>query len=175
MFLLLRPFRRKIIKKRKIGAIHIPKPKQYATKNGKKKYMIQGHIGIDPITKKRKQITLQGFDSKFDAEQAFHDKIRNFRNHNFTDTKNITYEQCYTKWIETQTKKLKSTSIKSKNSKFKKHILPFFRNKKMKDITVDQCQTFINNLSDTLKSFNDIKIQANMVFKYALKWCGYNV
>ncbi|WP_245987506.1 tyrosine-type recombinase/integrase [Ureibacillus endophyticus] len=58
---------------------------------------------------------------------------------------------------------------KSIESKFNKHILPRFGQLKIRDITKTYCQKVINEIAESIKSVNDIKIQANQVFKYALK------
>ncbi|WJV31685.1 hypothetical protein QTG56_04735 [Rossellomorea sp. AcN35-11] len=39
----------------------------------------------------------------------------------------------------------------------------------MKDITRSHCQKAINAWAQKLKTFNDYKIQANLVFRYAMK------
>lgn len=54
-------------------------------------------------------------------------------------------------------------------SKFNRRILPVFGPYKMKDISRSHCQKAINAWALELKTFKDYKIQANPVFRYAMK------
>ncbi|WP_425262370.1 tyrosine-type recombinase/integrase [Sporosarcina pasteurii] len=64
---------------------------------------------------------------------------------------------------------MKLSTKKAIESKFNKHKLPRFGKLKIKEITRPYCQKMINKIAQMIKSVNDIKIQANQVFKYALK------
>ena len=61
--------------------------------------------------------------------------------------------------------------MKAIESKFRKHKLPRFGKLKMKEITRPFCQKMMNEIAQLIALVNDIKIQANQVFKYALKRC----
>jgi site-specific recombinase XerD len=71
--------------------------------------------------------------------------------------------------VANHSRTIKESTKKSIESKFKRHIIPRFGKLKMKDITKAYCQKMINEISATIASANDIKIQANQVFKYAIK------
>lgn len=85
----------------------------------------------------------------------------------YIKTENVTFEQVYEEWFEQQKKRLKPSSLQSKKSKFEKHILPNFAKLYIKDITTDDCQAFIDNLSTKMASYKDYGIQLKLLLKYA--------
>ena len=82
---------------------------------------------------------------------------------------NLTFQNVFDQWFSNHCKTIKISTKKSIESKFKNHILPRFGKLKMKEITRPYCQKMINEIGESIASVNDIKIQANQVFKYALK------
>ncbi len=77
--------------------------------------------------------------------------------------------EVFDQWFLNHSKTIKTSTKKSIESKFNKHILPCFGKLKMKEITRPYCPKMINEIAQLITSVNDIKIQANQVFKYALK------
>ncbi|MFJ7978537.1 tyrosine-type recombinase/integrase [Peribacillus sp. NPDC096379] len=77
--------------------------------------------------------------------------------------------EVFDQWFLNHSKTIKTSTKKSIESKFNKHILPLFGKLKMKEITRPYFQKMINEVAQLITSVNDIKIQANQVFKYALK------
>lgn len=75
----------------------------------------------------------------------------------------------FDEWWSSHKNTIKLSTQNAKLSKFNRHILPWFGNVKMVDITKQYCQKFVDELSKKINSVTDIKIQANLVFKYALK------
>ncbi|XSC73784.1 tyrosine-type recombinase/integrase [Bacillus licheniformis] len=81
----------------------------------------------------------------------------------------ITFEDVFKEWWAVHSKTIKRSTRYSKLSKFNKHILPLFGKLKIKDITKAYCQKAINRIAQEINSAQDVKIQANLVFKYALR------
>lgn len=125
--------------------------------------------GIDPKTGKRQQAKRRGFKTKKEAQQAVLELEQQLANGYSLNYNNLTYKDVYDQWFSTHVQTIKMSTQKSINSKFSKHILPRFGQLKIKDITKAYCQKVINEIAESIKSVNDIKIQANQVFKYALK------
>ena len=140
---------------------------QYKTKQGKM-WLFKTYVGIDPKTGKRKPTTRRGFKTKKEAQEAaiiLEDEVKNgvyFR-------RNMTFNQVFNEWWASHKNTIKESTQYTKTIKFNKHILPWFENIKMKDITKIYCQEFVDNLAKNIESVLDFKIQANLVFKYALK------
>lgn len=140
---------------------------QYKTKKGKK-WLFKTYVGINPKTGKSIPTTRRGFSTKREAQEAaqiLEDEVKSgiyFR-------RNMTFKQVYKEWWETHKNTIKDSTEYTKTSKFNKRILPWFENIKMKDISKDYCQKYINEIAKEIDSVSDVKIQANLVFKYALK------
>lgn len=125
--------------------------------------------GIDPETGKRKTTTRRGFKTKKEAQLAAAKLDQEIANGISININYLTYMHVYEQWFTNHSKTIKTSTRKSIESKFKKHILPRFGQLKIKDITKTYCQRMINEIAESINSVNDIKIQANQVFKYALK------
>lgn len=114
-------------------------------KRGVPHYMVKMYGGIDPYTKKQIDITKRGFKTKTEAKAFYTQKQAGVLQKSATDISNITFEQFYHNYYEKYLKKSsieKSTLGKIKGM-FKNHILPFYGNLKVKNISYP----------DTLRSF----------------------
>ncbi|MGM0877579.1 MAG: phage integrase central domain-containing protein [Bacillota bacterium] len=125
--------------------------------------------GINPETGKRQTTTRRGYKTKKDAQISASMLEKEIVNGILINNNNLTFNDVFNQWFSNHTKTIKTSTKKSIESKFKKHILPRFGQLKIKEITRAYCQKMINEISESIVSVNDIKIQANQVFKYALK------
>ncbi|SOC39074.1 site-specific integrase [Ureibacillus acetophenoni] len=141
---------------------------KYNTKKGQM-WLFIIDTGIDPETGKRQQAKRRGFKTKKEAQQAALELEQQLANGISLNHNKLTYQDVYEEWFSTHVKTIKISTQKSIESKFSKHILPRFGQLKLRDITKTYCQKVINDIAETINSVNDIKIQANQVFKYALK------
>lgn len=141
---------------------------KYTTKSGQL-WLFKIDTGIDPKTGKRKTTTRRGFKTKKEAQLAATKLEQEIANGISINTNYLTYKDVFNEWFINHSKTIKTSTKKSIGSKFNKHILPRFGQLKIKDITKTYCQKMINEIAESIKSVKDIKIQANQVFKYALK------
>lgn len=141
---------------------------KYTTKQGQL-WMFKIDTGINPETGKRQTTTRRGFKTKKEAQAAASKLEQEMINGISLNTQNLTYKDVFEQWFKIHSKTIKASTKKSIESKFKKHILPRFGQLKIREITRTYCQKMINEIAQTITSVNDIKIQANQVFKYALK------
>lgn len=125
--------------------------------------------GVDPSTGKRKTTTRRGFKTKKEAQHAANALEQELLSGSLLQSNKLTYEAVFKLWYENHSKTLKPSTKKAIENKFNKHILPRFGKLKIKNITRAYCQQMINEIAQLINSVNDIKIQANQVFKYALK------
>jgi integrase len=140
---------------------------KYATKTGER-WLFKMDVGRDPGTGKRKSTTRRGFKRKSDAEKAAAKLLRELQD-GYMKKDDITFEEVYQEWYSKHMRQIKPSTRHTKESKFKKHILPHFAKLKMKNINTPYCQKFVDKLADTLTSYKDYVIQANLVFKYAVR------
>ena len=127
-------------------------------KKGKTYYRFKIRLG-DKVTSR------SGFKSSTAAIAAYSDLKSNFE----ADTcGNITYEEVYKEWLPIYAARVKVTTLKNTTVKFENHILPIFAKKRIKDITVKECQDFAYSKKDMVKGkvyFN----YAKRVMEYAKK------
>ncbi|MFJ7995473.1 tyrosine-type recombinase/integrase [Peribacillus frigoritolerans] len=141
---------------------------KYTTKQGQL-WLFKMDTGINPETGKRQTTTRRGFNTKKEAQAAAAKLEQEIANGLLINNNNITYEDVFEQWFATHSKTIKASTKKTIESKFKRHIIPRFGKLKVKDISKAYCQKMINEIADSIASVNDIKIQANQVFKYAVK------
>lgn len=132
-------------------------------------WLFKMDTGINPQTGKRKTTTRRGFKTKKEAQIAANKLEQELISGTSIDNINITFEDVFTQWFSSHSKTIKPSTRKSIESKFKKHILPRFGKLKINEITKAYCQKMINEIAEIITSVNDIKIQANQIFKYAVK------
>ncbi|MBU8787986.1 tyrosine-type recombinase/integrase [Bacillus sp. FSL K6-0138] len=140
---------------------------QYKTKSGYK-WLFKMGVGIDPKTGDRKTTTRRGFKTKKEAVAAAAE-FQKVIDSNALIRKDLTFEDVFKEWWAVHSKTIKRSTRYSKLSKFNKHILPLFGKLKIKNITKAYCQKAINRIAQEINSAQDVKIQANLVFKYALR------
>lgn len=141
---------------------------KYTTKQGQM-WLFKIDTGIDPQTGKRKTTTRRGFKTKKEAQAAAGKLEQEILNGVSINNNNITFQEVFLQWFSNHSKTVKPSTKKSIESKFKNHILPRFGKLKINEITRSYCQQMINEIAEIITSVNDIKIQANQVFKYAVK------
>ncbi|KSU78471.1 Site-specific recombinase XerD [Fictibacillus enclensis] len=141
---------------------------KYTTKQGPM-WLFKMDTGTNPETGKRQTTTRRGFKTKKEAQKAASTLELEISSGIWISTNNYTFDEVFNQWFTNHRKTIKASTQKTIQSKFKKHILPRFGKIKMKDVTKAYCQEMINEIAELIASVNDIKIQANQVFNYALK------
>jgi integrase len=141
---------------------------KYTTKQGQM-WLFKMDTGINPQSGKRQTTTRRGYKTKKEAQAAAAKLEQELTSGLLINNNNYTYQDIYEQWYSNHSKTIKPSTRTTIESKFKNHILPRFGRIKLKDITKTYCQKMINEIAETIASVNDIKIQANQVFKYALK------
>jgi integrase len=118
--------------------------------NGKWSYTID--VGIDPITKKRKQVTRGGFAKKSEAEEAAAMMKKEYKKKSSTA---LNFEGLYKLWNESSD--VKQSTLSQRDYIVKAHILPYFAKKKIEKVKPLDIENFIKWLRN-----KDLK--ANSVF-----------
>ncbi|MFC5793490.1 tyrosine-type recombinase/integrase [Thalassorhabdus alkalitolerans] len=131
--------------------------------------MFKMDVGINPETGQRKTTTRRNFRTKKEAQVAASKLEQEIASGLFLQNDSLTFKEVFNQWYENHSKTIKVSTKKRIESMFNKHILPRFGKLKIKDITRPYCQEMINDIAHSIASVNDIKIQANQVFKYAIK------
>ncbi|BAC12109.1 integrase [Oceanobacillus iheyensis HTE831] len=143
--------------------------KKYTKKDGTTAYMFNAYLGKDPLTGKKKRTTRRGFKTKKDANIALSKILVEVDELGIRQNDQLTFQEVFEEWFKQHRREVKPTTVYAMESKFNRRILPVFGPYKMKDITRSHCQKAINGWAKELKTFKDYKIQANQVFRYAMK------
>ena len=143
--------------------------KKYTKKDGTTAYKFNVYLGTDPLTGKKKRTTRRGFKTKKEANIALSKILVKVDELGLRQNDQMTYQDVFEEWFQQHRREVKPTTVYVMESKFSRRILPVFGPYKMKDITRLHCQKAINAWAQELKTFNDYKIQANLVFRYAMK------
>ncbi|CAM3933261.1 site-specific integrase [Mesobacillus zeae] len=143
--------------------------KKYTKKDGTTAYMFNAYLGKDPLTGKKKRTTRRGFKTKKEANVALSKILVEVDEHGLRQNDQMTFQEVFEEWFKQHRREVKPTTVYAMESKFSRRILPVFGLYKMKDISRSHCQKAINVWAQELKTFNDYKIQANLVFRYAMK------
>lgn len=141
---------------------------KYTTKQGQK-WLFKMDTGKNPETGERQTTTRRGFKTKKEAQEMAAILEQELTSGIVVINNSLLYEDVFNQWFTQHAKTIKESTKKTIESKFKKHILPRFGKIRVKDISKAYCQQMINEISEIISSVNDIKIQANQVFKYAVK------
>ncbi|GAA0470479.1 tyrosine-type recombinase/integrase [Alkalibacillus silvisoli] len=142
---------------------------KYKRSDGSVTYTVKAFLGYDLEDGKQNQVTRRGFSTKKEARAFLYNLLSEVDKNGVPSKKKKTFEEIYEEWFEQHQKRIKPSTSKSIESKFTKRILPKFGHLEIKKITHKYCQQVINEWSEELKSFKDLKIQLNLVFKYSIK------
>lgn len=143
-------------------------------KNGKKYYKIQGYLGIDLRTGKKRSISRNGFRTKKEAKLTF-SKIRlEFEKDNLAPAdkiENIKFKDVYEKWYPTYINTVRTSTYARTEAMFNNHILPEFGNQYIKTITIDQIQKAVNKWFKLapLKNYKRWYQYTSTIFDFAIK------
>lgn len=146
--------------------------KSYTKKDGTKAYMYKVYLGIDPITGKEKRTTRRNFSTKKEAQISLSRLLLDIEKNGLqqnNDLKGIkTFNQLYEVWFEQHSKDIKNTTIQRIRQYFTNHILPKMGEMPLVKITPLFCQKCLNEWSEKLATYKQMKTYINMVFKYGI-------
>lgn len=144
----------------------------YLKKDGTKAYMYKVYLGIDPITGKEKRTTRRNFKTKKEAQLSLSRLLLDIETNGLKSNYDIervkTFEQLYNLWFEQHSKDIKNTTIQRIKQHFNNHILPKLGNFNLNKINPLYCQKCLNEWSEKLATYKQLKTYVNMVFKYGI-------
>lgn len=123
----------------------------------------------DPLTKEKRRTTRRGFDKLSDAKFAAKQLELEESNLKRNVKAHYLFKDIFQEFQNDYSKHLKPSTIYRKSVDFNKWILPYFGDKRLKDISKKDCQEYIDFMSKQIKAYRPIIIQARNVFDYAIK------
>ncbi|WP_337017323.1 tyrosine-type recombinase/integrase [Oceanobacillus massiliensis] len=139
------------------------------------KWSFSVDIGIDPITKKRKQKTASGFSSKKEAQIAAEELEKQIRDKTYIEVTEQTLKQFIDEWSESVAKnRMRESTYYNRLGIINNKIVPVLGYVKIKDIEPSTVQSYYNKLINEDKlSTSYVRTIHNLlssIFKYAKKW-----
>ena len=130
-------------------------------------------IGLDPITRKRKQKVKSGFNTKQEAEEAAATLFHELNQGTYLEETDKTFSDFAKEWLPvySEAKDVKPGTIRVREHEIGK-LLPYFSQLKLKDITRKMYQDALNDLKD--QGYSDstregINRTGRMIFRKALE------
>lgn len=140
-------------------------------KNGKTFYrVINLYIGRDENTGKKKYKKKAGFKRKADA-QLWIGKILELVEKNGTKSiysREMTFGELYKLFLEHQRRNTTPANVQRLQQYMKHQVLPYLRNKKLKDIKVAYLQELVYQWHDNYKTYAQLRRRVSQVFGYAV-------
>jgi integrase len=142
---------------------------QFRKRGGTWTYIVD--IGIEPVTKKRKQVSKGGFKSKREAQSACREVELEIERGTFIKESSISLEDCAKEWLETYKKSAKVSSQRAREKELK-HFISVWGLCPIKDITKRMYVKRIYELFDKYSHNYASGIHAcgRMLFQYALEF-----
>lgn len=138
-------------------------------KKGKTFWEVQGYLGIDPYTGKQRNFNRKNYATKKDAKLAYDRALYAFQKGEYNHAPCNTFEEVYRLWLKSYKLTVKESSYVKLLQKFDKHILPAFRDKLIKKITVVELQTFANHMREINTQYKEYISNVSRIFTYAIK------
>ncbi|KRN27722.1 phage integrase [Lactobacillus selangorensis] len=127
------------------------------------------YLGTNPKTGKKVQGHHRGFATKAAAKLDYERSQSNFdRYGTMTPVRLETFTDVYNVWSKAYEQTVRSPTFYKATAMFKNHILPFFGDLRIDQITMQDCQDFVNQVHRELVNFKQFIGLADRIFHYAL-------
>lgn len=125
------------------------------------------------FTGRRKQKHVRGFKTKKEAKAA---ESKFLETYNLATYSNIKFIDLYEEYIKYKKGKIKDSSLVSIEHKIKKHILPYFSEKKANEITINDIRLWQDELRTdnklSLKYLQSIHTRLSSILSFGVKYYG---
>ncbi|MFT8954778.1 tyrosine-type recombinase/integrase [Liquorilactobacillus satsumensis] len=142
---------------------------KYSTKKGTK-WLYRVYIGIDDQTGKKKYVVKRGFENKKSATLACAKFEVQASNGGIKKQKDILFSEVYQEWYLNYKNTVRESTWNRTEGMFKKHILPYFGEKRIATITTHEIQGAVNawyaHVTANYKRWYNYTVS---VFDYAIK------
>ena len=132
-----------------------PCPAQYDSR-GRRKACKKAHgswsfvidVGIDQLTKKRKQLRQRGYATQADAESAMDDALSKLRTGLHRDDQGRTVGQWLDEWISQKTDSLRPTTLTEYRRHIDAHIKPRLGERRLRDLRTSDIRALLRGLQE---------------------------
>lgn len=145
--------------------------KKYIDKDGNTRYQFQVYLGLDPQTGKKKTTRRRGFKTKSEATLALSRITLELKTKGSLPVENnILFKNVYQEWYAEYVNTVRESTWARTAGMFKNHILPLFGNKRLRTITISQCQQAVNRwYKEATRNYKRWYNYLVNIFDYGLK------
>lgn len=137
-------------------------PKKYLTSNGIR-YKVQFYNA------EGKRSTKRGFKTKTEARIWYRHYQNELEYHGFAAKDKLKCQAIIDRWLNIKRQTVVGSSYCQYRNNCKNHISPYFGQMKLAEVTIDDCQDFVDLVAGKLKRFDKIVGSAKAIFKLAVK------
>ena len=137
-------------------------PKKYQTKNGDR-YKVQYYNA------EGKRSTKRGFKTKTEARIWYRHYQNEVEYHGFAAKDKLKCQAIIDRWLNIKRQTVVGSSYCQYRNNCKNHISPYFGQMKLVEVTIDDCQDFVDLVAGKLQRFDKIVGSAKAIFKLAVK------
>lgn len=119
--------------------------KSYKTKTGQQRYRFQLYGGTNAQTGKPVHLSRSGFKTKKEATLEASRLELEISSGGIQQNNNITFVKVYEEWYQAYINTVRESTFARTSAMFNNHILPYFGNKRIRTITIAQCQKAVND------------------------------
>ena len=112
----------------------------------------------------------RGYTGKREAKHEAISLIAKLRETNIYANHKLTFNQVAKRWLDNKKSLVSGYTYCKYTSQYKNHLIGAFGNKKMVEITIEDCQKLVYQLSDKYKRWDKIVSTFSSVFRYAIKY-----
>lgn len=147
--------------------------KKYTTKSGETRYLFQTYLGIDPLTGREKRTTRRGFKTQKEAKQAERNLLLDVEENGLpskheSHLQNPSFKELSDLWLENYETTVKKSTFQVIKTKVKIFEKDYFKDMKMKQISVAYCQKVAIELSKRYILYNQYFTVVKRIFQYAV-------
>lgn len=147
--------------------------KKYTTKSGETRYLLQTYLGVDPLTGKERRTTRRGFKTQKEAKQAERNLLLDVEENGLPSKyedqlQNPSFKELSDLWLENYETTVKKSTFQVIKTKVKIFEKDYFKDMKMKQISVAYCQKVAIELSKRYILYNQYFTVIKRIFQYAV-------
>ena len=147
--------------------------KKYTTTSGETRYLFQTYLGIDPLTGKERRTTRRGFKTQKEAKQAERNLLLDVEENGLPSKyedqlQNPSFKELSDLWLENYETTVKKSTFQVIKTKVKIFEKDYFKDMKMKQISVAYCQKVAIELSKRYILYNQYFTVVRRIFQYAV-------
>lgn len=143
--------------------------KPYKNKDNVTRYYFNAYVGRNPKTGKNVYRKRQGFKTKKQAQIALAELLKDIDDNGLDkESKEMTFKELYTMWLKQHRMNVKPSTIATNRRFIEGHVLPYFGELELSQISVVYCQQIVNKWHEQgYKQYSYFRKATAQIMRYA--------